>query len=402
MPEPGTILPLFADPAVMRDQARALLVFYLPRSLDREIGGFASGIDDDGTVYDRRTRHLVHSCRYPLGFALGHRFGLLPGDQGRGAAEHGLNFLWEAHRDPINGGFWWVLDGRDPTDRRKFAYGHAFVLLAAATAIRAGIAVHDLLDEAWELLESRFWREADGLYVDEISEDWSSVDPYRAQNANMHLTEALLAAHAATGEIAYLDRAAAVAERVVVDLAGQSGGLLHEHYDAAWRVDLTYHRETPRDLFRPYGVLPGHLLEWAKLLVLLDRERPTAWALPTARRWFDQAIDRAWDDERGGFAYAVEADGAVIDAARYHWVIAEAIGAAVALHVQTGDQRYRDWIERFWRYAWTHQIDHVHGGWFAALTQDGQRERLAFARGKGDFYHPLGACLLASELTDGL
>ena len=46
---------------------------------------------------------------------------------------------------------------------------------------------HDLLDDVTEVLETRFWRDADRLYVDEISEDWSVVDPYRGQNANMHL-----------------------------------------------------------------------------------------------------------------------------------------------------------------------------------------------------------------------
>lgn len=385
----------FAEPSFLLDQARALVAFYLERSVDPGTGGFVAQIDDDGRVYDPHTRHLVHSCRYAHNFALGHRFGLLPGC--REAAEHGLAFLREAHRDPVHGGYFWSLTDREPVDRRKFAYGHAFVLLAAATALRAGLDARDLLDDIEEVLEHRFWRSLDALYVDEASEDWTTVDPYRGQNANMHLVEALLAAFDATGAGRFLDRAALVARRVTLDLTAQTGGLLWEHYDAEWRADLAYNRATPRDLFRPYGVLSGHLLEWAKLLVLLDRARPTDWAVPTARRHFASATAHAWDERHGGFLYAFDLDGGIIDDAKYHWVIAEAIGAAAVLYAHTGDAAYLDWYERSWRHAWAHQIDHERGGWYTALTRDNRREELPFARGKGDFYHQVGACLLARE-----
>ena len=397
--EPTDPHPSFADPRFLREQATELLEFYLPRSLDTEVGGFVAQIADDGSVFDRHTRHLVQSCRYANGFALGHRHGLLDGC--RDAAEHGLAFLREAHRDPDHGGYFWVLADREPVDRRKFAYGHAFVLLTAATALAAGLSARDLLDDVWEVLERRFWRPDDGLYVDEISEDWSTVDPYRGQNANMHLVEALLAAFAATGEPRFLDRAEVVARRVSVDLPRQTCALLWEHYDAGWRADLDYNRATPYDLIRPYGVLSGHLMEWAKLLVLLERERSSDWAMTSARRFFAEATARAWDDRHGGFLYSFDLDGTIVDDDKYHWTIAEAIGAAAAMFVQTGDPGYEAWYERSWRYAWDHQIDRTRGGWYPALSRDNRRKEIEFARGKPDFYHPLGACLLALEAAPG-
>ena len=393
--EPTDPHPSFADPRFLRQQARVLLEFYLPRSLDREVGGFVAQIADDGSIFDRHTRHLVQSCRYTHGFALGHQHGLLDGC--RDAAEHGLAFLREAHRDPVHGGYFWVLADREPVDRRKFAYGHAFVLLTAATALQAGLSAQDLLNDVWEVLDRRFWREDDGLYVDEISEDWSTVDPYRGQNANMHMVEALLAAFAATGESRFLDRAEVVARRVAVDLPRQTRGLLWEHYDAGWRADLEYNRATPYHLIRPYGVLSGHLMEWAKLLVLLERERPLEWAVPAARRFFAEATARAWDNRYGGFLYSFDLDGAIVDDDKYHWTSAEAIGGAVAMFGQTGDAEYLAWYERSWRHAWDHQIDRARGGWYPALTRDNRRKEVEFARGKPDFYHPLGACLLALE-----
>jgi mannose/cellobiose epimerase-like protein (N-acyl-D-glucosamine 2-epimerase family) len=333
----------------------------------------------------------VQQTRYTLAAALGHRDGLLPGLAD--TTEHGLDFLRGPMRDADRGGWHWLLRGKDPADSTKYAYGHAFVLLAAATCLAAGFATRDLLDEAWDVLETRFWREDDGLYVDQISADWSEVDPYRGQNANMHLVEALLAAFDATGEARFLDRAELVARRVILDLGGETGGFLWEHYDEEWRPDLSYNKETPRDMFRPWGVLSGHLMEWAKLLAHLNAARPLPWALPHAERLFSLAIANGWDEDHGGLIYSFDLQGVTVDADKYHWTIAEAIGAAAALHHATGFAPYRGWHERFWQWALDHQIDRERGGWFPGLTRDGALIDLPFARGKPEIYHPLGACL---------
>ena len=50
-----------------------------------------------------------------------------------------------------------------------------------------------LLGEALEVLETRFWDEEAGALVDVWSRDWSSLEPYRGANANMHGVEAMLA-----------------------------------------------------------------------------------------------------------------------------------------------------------------------------------------------------------------
>lgn len=388
----------WGSPAFLRQQARELLDFYVPRVIN-PAGGYFTQIDDDGTVYDRDVDHLVHTCRYAHGFAQAHRFGLL--DQGADLAAHGIAFLRRAFHDPVNGGYYWTLEQGQPVDRRKLAYGHAFVLLAAASAVQAGIADGaDLLADAADVLETRFWDPAARLYVDEISPDWTVTDPYRGQNANMHLVEAYLQAYLATGDEAWLDWAELVSHRVMVDLTALTGDTLWEHYDDRWVPDLDYNRATPRDLFRPFGVLPGHLLEWTKLLSQLEQARPSPWAAPVARRSFAQALSNAWDREYSGFIYAYDLAGTVVDDAKYHWVIAEAIGAAAMLAQPGADPMYGRWYDRFWAYAMRHQVDRERGGWYPTLTRQNQRLELSFTRGKSDFYHPLGAILLTLSLAE--
>ena len=50
------------------------------------------------------------------------------------------------------------------------------------------------------------------------------------------------------------------------------------------------------------------------------------------------------------------------------------------------------------RHAVDDQVDPTLGGWYPALTREGVRKEVDFARGKPDFYHPLGACLIALDV----
>ena len=80
----------------------------------------------------------------------------------------------------------------------------------------------------------------------------------------MHMCEAMLSAFEATGEEKYLNRAHLLAKRICVDLASKANGLVWEHYKTDWTHDWEYNHDDPKNLFRPYGYLPGHFTEWSK------------------------------------------------------------------------------------------------------------------------------------------
>ena len=387
--------PDFRDPAFLLDHARSIFAFYEPRCIDGN-GGFFHHFKDDGTIYDRTTRHLVSSTRFVFVYAkAASAFGrpdLLAG------VRHGLAYLRAAHLDRQTGGYAWLLGDDICIDNTNHCYGLAFVLLAYAAALEAGIAeAGPWLEETFSTMDRHFWSEADGLYRDEASADWV-VGPYRGQNANMHCCEALLAAFDATGEEKYLQRADRLASRVTVDLAGQSGGIIWEHYDAGWKIDWDYNRDNPKHLFRPWGFQPGHQSEWAKLLALLNRHRRQDWMIAAARRLFDTAMSTAWDNEHGGIVYGFAPDRTICDGDKYFWVQAESFAAAAMLAHSTGEPAYWDWYDRIWAYAWDHMVDHRHGAWFRILSRDnrayGEEKSPA---GKTD-YHTLGATLDARHV----
>lgn len=383
-------MPDFRDPAFLRDHIRQTIGFYHPRAID-PAGGFIQGWRDDGSVADARTRHLVGSCRFVFTYAVA---ALLFGDPAwREGAAHGLRFLEEAHRDRAHDGWFWVLDGRSPRDPTKHAYGHAFVLLAYSIAHEAGVpGARAGIDAAWDVLERRFWLPDHGVYADEATADWSVVSPYRGQNANMHMTEAMLAAFEATGEGRFIDRAAILAQRVCLDLAGRAGGLVWEHYDTSWQPDWDYNRDDPKNLFRPWGYQPGHQTEWAKLLLGLDRHAPQDWHLPTARRLYEAALQKASDIEWGGLHYGFAPDGAVTDTDKYHWVMAETFAASAGLAVRTGERRFWQEYDALWGWSWRHLVDRERGGWYRLTRRDGSRyDDYKSPPAKAD-YHVIGAC----------
>jgi len=381
----------FADRAFLTDHIKTTMRFYHPRCVDTEHGGFFHHFRDDGTVYDAASRHLVSSTRFVFNYAMA-SIAFNDSDYRR-LAVHGLAFLDEAHWQPDIRGYAWTLRNREPDDRTNHCYGLAFVLLARAVALKAGIdSARDALYATFELMEEHFWLSAYGLYTDEASADWTELSPYRGQNANMHSCEAMITAFEATQDARFLERALRLADRVCNHLAGQAEGFVWEHYDSDWQIDWDYNKNDPKHLFRPWGFQPGHQTEWAKLLLILSRYSDADWLVPRAEALFTRALETAWDDELGGICYGFAPDGSICDNDKYFWVQAESFAAAAALAVKTGDPVYWDWYERIWAYAWKHMVDHRYGAWYRILTRDNRRyDDLKSPAGKTD-YHTMGAC----------
>jgi len=386
----STMKPDFRSAHFLREHIRTIMAFYHPRCID-PAGGFFQNFRDDGSVYDAETRHLVSSTRFVFNYAMAAQF--FKNSDYLDLTRHGIKFLRERHRNPQTGGYAWVLRGTTVQDATHHCYGLAFVLLAYACALQAGITeAREYLDETWQLLERYFWSESDGLYRDEISADWSQVSPYRGQNANMHSCEAMLAAFRASGESKFLARAETLARNICLRQTEQTEGLIWEHYDTDWQVDWDYNKDNPRHLFRPWGFQPGHQTEWAKLLLILDQHAPAEWHLERAKALFDTAVAKAWDDEYGGLYYGFAPDGSICDDDKYFWVQAESLAAAARLAARTGKSVYWNWYERLWDYAWEHLIDHRYGAWYRILDRRNQKyDDKKSPVGKTD-YHTMGAC----------
>jgi mannose/cellobiose epimerase-like protein (N-acyl-D-glucosamine 2-epimerase family) len=369
-----------------RAELQKLMSFYFPQCLDPS-GGFFDCFSQGGDILVNSRRHLVSCARMTINHArvaaLTHQPALLQG------VHHGLRHLRQAHRDS-DGGYAWLLDGSRPLDRSRHCYGLAFVMLAYARALSAGVAqAGSWLEEVWELLQSRFWEPGAEFYSDQADVNWK-VTGYRGQNANMHVCEALIAAYEATGEIVWLARASRLAERVVNGLAANDRGWIWEHFDAGWRPDWEYNRLDDSNRYRSWGYQPGHQLEWAKLLLILERHDRSNWRPARARQLFDEAVRAGWDVEFGGVVYALDTDLLWHDTNKYGWVQAEALSAAALLARATGLGDYRVWFEKVTDYISRQLIDRKTRTWHRMLQRHGSPilDRRSL-EGKSD-YHSVG------------
>lgn len=329
----------------------------------------------------------------------------------RALSEHGVNGLLKHFHDPDHGG-WWERSG--DTTGRKQAYFHAFIALAGATCLEAQIeGGKTLLDAAAHILEQRFWSEEEGAVYESFSADWRDCENYRGANANMHMTEALLAVSAATGAQKWLDRAIRILERFVHFLSRKYQFCMAEHFDAHWNLLPDYNIDLKTDPLRPYGLTPGHFVEWAHLTLKAEAHAKArtghapGWMCADAEALFRSAVDHGWSDEgKGGIVYTIDWQHRHCVSARPHWVQAEAIVAADLLHRRTGNAYYLKWYEKLWDYVDLTMIDRSHGSWINEVDSHGAATGRIYP-GKADLYHAFQCTLspllpIAASLAEAI
>ncbi len=378
----------------LETQADALLRQFQFASID-PAGGF---FDLDIAGQPRREtpiRELVTTTRVTHCFAIAHMMGWPGADA---LVRHGLAALQDLHRDTVNGGYRWQAGAG--ADESKQAYGHAFVLLAASSARLAGFAeAEPLFADVTRVLHDRFWESRHGAVAEEFAADWSPISQYRGQNANMHLTEALMAAYEASGEHDFLVKAESIADLIINRLARAHGWHVVEHFDSEWRPDVHYRGS---DMFRPQGVTPGHGLEWSRLIAqlhVLGGSRKS-WMPEAAAALFRQAVTDGWDKAAGGFYYTLDYSHAPLIRDRLWWPCCEAVAAASFLGKMTPDPFYETWYRTVLSWMAQHLADAVHGGWHPELD-DQLMPHPRFFTGKPDIYHLLQSFLIPLYPADG-
>ncbi|MDP9517509.1 D-mannose isomerase [Pseudomonas protegens] len=358
--------------------------------------GFGN-LDARGCLPAGAQAETMNTARMTHSFAMAHIQGL-PGYAG--LVDHGIAALMGPLRDAEHGG-WFAVAGQADGNSTKAAYLHAFVALAASSAVvaqRPG--AQALLEEAIRIVDGYFWSEEEGAMLESFNRDWSEPEAYRGANSNMHATEAFLALADVTQDPRWLNRALRIVERVIHQHAATNDFMVIEHFDADWQPLRDYNRAFPADGFRPFGTTPGHGFEWARLLLHLEASRVQAglltpgWLALDAQRLFASNCRHGWDvDGAPGIVYTLDWDNRPVVHQRLHWTHAEASAAASALLKRTGQEQYEVWYRRFWEFCETHFIDRQQGSWHHELGRD-NRPAAEIWGGKPDLYHAWQAVLI--------
>ncbi len=352
-------------------------------------GGFA-WLDTTGEALFDRPVEMWVTARMTHVMALGH---LLGRPDCLDLVDHGIASLCGVLADPVNGGWYAAVGQRG--DGEKRAYEHAFVVLAASSAVVVDRPLsRALLNDALNVMETRFWDDARGVVTDVWSRSWAEREPYGGANANMHTVEAFLAAADVSGDAAWAERALRIATFFIDGHARAQQWRIPEHFDANWQWTPDYNRESAADQFRPFGATIGHGFEWARLCLHIHAALggpSAAWLVDAAVGLFDRAVVDGWTGD--GFVYTTDWSGRPVVEDRLHWVVCEAIAAAAALHQHTGEPRFEDRYFEYWDLAERFFIDRQHGSWHAQLNGQNQPASTVWS-GKPDTYHAVQASLL--------
>ncbi|WP_423198861.1 AGE family epimerase/isomerase [Cupriavidus sp. H19C3] len=244
-------------------------------------------------------------------------------------------------------------------DVTRDLYTHAFVIFAAAHYFRAAGDPQALtvLRHTVDVVEQRF-ANGNGLYHAALAEDFGDSGAGVLQNPIMHLTEAYLAALAATGDSGFATRLRALASAVHDTFVDPATGCIAELPQGA----------------AGNRIEPGHQFEWYALV-------------KTSPALFDgtplpAALERAYafarrfgvsDEDTMGVPAALRADGDLLDGAQRIWAQTEFARALGIRGTIGGDESaLRDlarWIGAF-RVRFLHPL-----GWHEVLAPDGSVSR---------------------------
>lgn len=241
-----------------------------------------------------------------------------------------------------------------PLDTTRDLYTHAFVVFACAHYYRASgdAAALNTLRQTVAVIENRF-ADGNGIYHAALTANFEENGSGVQQNPVMHLTEAYLAAHDATGDAWFADRLRALADVVYRQFVDPADGCVAELPQGASNNRIE----------------PGHQFEWYSLVMSAPSLFADSALAATLPRAFDFARQHGVARDTLGVCAALDAQGGMQDGTERIWAQTEFARALAINAVTHGDAlllaELDTWCERF-------QTRFLHaGGWHECLAPGG-------------------------------
>lgn len=320
-------------------------------------GGFRERLPLDGAPIEDDASRVRVQARQTYVFAQALALGWSP-DDARPLVERGVETLLGPCRRPDGVFGKIVAPGEGLRDDAVDLYDNAFCLFALSWAAKA-LQSDDVLEAARHALAAI--EEALGHPDSGFHNGLPPALP-RLQNPHMHMFEALLALHAASGDAEHLHKATAIADLCATRFVVPGESRLRERFNEDW---------SPWESAQDAAIEPGHELEWCWLWDRYAARRGVG--LPPMAATLYAAGGSALD-ARGLAPQTVALNGAPRDASRRTWPQTEALkahlvmaergpeagrGAAAAAAVRTLDALFADYLDPAPVGGW---IDHYDAG----------------------------------------
>jgi mannose-1-phosphate guanylyltransferase/mannose-6-phosphate isomerase len=300
--------------------------------------------------------------------------------------DHGIDFIAKYGRTDQGGWVRTLNSNGSVADPVEDAYDHSCVLLALAHAYRCGNqAALQLAQETFHFIDSHLEDGSLNGFLE--APGWNGM---RSSNPHMHMLESFLAWHGATGDRAYLRRAARVIDLFRCHFFDQESWTLGEYFDADWLP-------LPGD--KGQWTEPGHHFEWASLLVDFARASGQKDLAAYARKLYSSAVASGLNRATGLAYAAVSRQGIPLDRLSRSWPQCEAIKAAIALDDIGGPDLKPEIEARVARLFRWHIDPAPVGLWVDRIDERGRS--LATEVPASIFYHLVTALMQYLDKTEG-
>ena len=299
------------------------------------------------------------------------------------AVKKGANFLLEHFRDTEKGLFFYsVTPEGKVVDDSKDSYGLAFTILALSQAARVtrDKRYSDAALETWAQMKERL-REPNGLFKPKTDRNYARVTAQNTQNPMMHLFEALLALHDATGSKEVLRDAQAHADNIFTKLFDAREGRLPELYDRDWKA-------APPEQGGYFEL--AHQFEWAFLLShAVEKGFPKRY-LAIGQRLLNYGMRVGYDKEDGGVFSRGDYQANAVRGPKGWWEQCESLRTMMHYAALRGRKDLWPAFDQTLELAKKNLIDPEYGGWYYSYDPKAATQRT----GKGGVwqvgYHVCG------------
>ena len=369
------------------------ILFWFPRSFDKEYGGFllmrdadGSLIDDDKAVWIQGRATWMLSTLYNT---------VEKKQEWLDGAKLGYDFLNKHCFDTDGQMFFHVTrDGR-PIRKRRYFFSETFYVIAAAAyakasgdkeaANKARFVFGKCIEYATTpgLLQPKFTntRPSKGIGVPMIM--MNTAQQLRETIGDPRCEEWITKWIAEIETNFVKDDIKCVMEQVAPD------GSIIDHIDGR-------------------TLNPGHAMEGAWFILHEAKHRNNdKHLIELGCRMLDYMWERGWDKEHGGILYFRDVYNKPVQEywqdMKFWWPHNEVIIATLLAYLMTGDEKYADWHKQVHDYAYKHFYDKVNGEWFGYLHRDGILAQSAKGNlYKGPFHLPRQEWYCAQLLNEHL
>lgn len=341
---------------------RDTLPFWIPRSVDRECGGFFNALDRDGSVLHGDKSVWIQGR---FSWMLATLYSMVEQKQEwLDLARHGVDFLQKHCFDADGRMFFWVTRDGKPLRKRRYVFSEVFAVMAFAAYGKAA-GDSSWTQRAFELFKKiLFYLKTPGLLEPKILPE---TRPMKGLAMTMSLISAAQTLYKAVEDplcIKVIDDCITEIERdflkpefrCLLENVGPKG----EFYDT----------------LDGRQVNPGHSIEAGWFILDEARRRnndPHLVKLGTTI--IDWSYEIGWDPEFGGLLYFKDAKKLPPTEywhdMKFWWPHNEAIIATLMAYELTGDSKYLRWHKEVHEWAYSHFPDTAFGEWFGYLHRDG-------------------------------